>query len=317
MAYAVQVEEDRVNQRILELHREAVKETIRRDNITTALEYGDIRARDDLLTQKADAQAGRVLRDREGNLVRVQQYILRPDDNTVQVLNVSLRGGTGDLSGLSTIDWQTRFTESIVGRNLKTLPWNTWLDTRTDGTNRFVLTTLGAPQLQDMSVAFTNPASESLKESRAFDARTLLNNEYRQDISNEQLTLATGGGTETYTYASGPLVNGQYNVVPDHPGTGNNPGGFHYALRAGGLESTINVALFVVGDADTAENTGISSQDYSDQNFKDIWDTLRVNESGAPNIGSNNLEIAIDGDKQFFNQPIDVIYIPMSRMLWK
>ncbi|MBW2194880.1 MAG: hypothetical protein JRF37_04715, partial [Deltaproteobacteria bacterium] len=50
----------------------------------------------------------------------------------------------------------------------------------------------------------------------------------------------------------------------------------------------------------------------------DIWDALRVNEGiGAPNVGSNVLEIAIDEGANYFSQPINVVYIPMSRMLWK
>lgn len=51
----------------------------------------------------------------------------------------------------------------------------------------------------------------------------------------------------------------------------------------------------------------------------DMWDALRVNEDwwGSPNIGKNNLEIAIDREANYFEKPIDVVYIPMSRMLWK
>ena len=97
MAYAVQVEEDRLNREILAMHREAARDEIR-NQVGYALEYGDIRERDDWLTRKADAQAGRVLKDREGNWVRVQQYVLRPDESTVQVLNVCLRDG-GDQAG--------------------------------------------------------------------------------------------------------------------------------------------------------------------------------------------------------------------------
>lgn len=56
---------------------------------------------------------------------------------------------------------------------------------------------------------------------------------------------------------------------------------------------------------------------YGEVSLDDIWDALRVNISEWPDIGNNNLEIVIDGQGNYFSNPIDVVYIPMSRMLWK
>jgi hypothetical protein len=318
MAYAVQVEEDRVNREILAMHRQSLKGDLR-DQVDHALEYGDIRSRDDWFTQKADAQAGRVLKDRNGNWVRVQQYILRPDAQTVQVLNVSLREGDGELAGISSIDWKTRFTESVDGVNLKTLPWSQWLDTQESGSGRYVITTAAAPELGEMSVAFTNPVEESLEEARVFAGKSVLDSVYCQAIDQERLTLVSDGlsGIFDYAYGDASLMDGQYRVVAHSAGSSSNPAGFHYALRTGGSERNVNVAFFVVGDGDSSDNRGLSSGDYSSVGFKDIWDALRVNEPGAPQIGENNLEIAMDAEKQVFSQPIDVVYVPMSRMLWK
>ena len=81
LSYAVQVEEDRVNQKILDMTGDAVAQ----DLINDVRDYANIRARDAYFVEKADAQAGRVLRDIHGNYVRTQQYILRPDANTVRV----------------------------------------------------------------------------------------------------------------------------------------------------------------------------------------------------------------------------------------
>ena len=77
---------------------------------------------------------------------------------------------------------------------------------------------------------------------------------------------------------------------------------------------TPNVSMlpsYVVGDIDS---TGRSKG-----GTDEIWDALRINEPGAPKIGSNNLEICIDNgmNTNIFSNPIDVVYIPMSRMLWK
>jgi hypothetical protein len=307
LAYAVQVEADRLNLEILEMHREAAQGTLL-STINWQLDFGDIRTGDDFLMQQADAQAGRVLKDIHGNWVRVQQYILRPDVQTVQVLNVCLRGaGAGDLSGLSTIDFTTRFTENYDG-DLRVLPWNEWLDTRDQYGTRLVVSSSGAPELDNMYVRFTNPGGESLKESRSFDGRIEYPaGSYWQPITknSEQLTINDSTESYVFTIADAP-PSGKY-TVDSH-----DSGGFDYVFQPDGSDlQRINLAFFVVGDIDYngGEYTG---------KINDIWDALRVNEGeGAPNIGNNNLEIAIDAEKSFFSRPIDVVYIPMSRMLWK
>ena len=45
--------------------------------------------------------------------------------------------------------------------------------------------------------------------------------------------------------------------------------------------------------------------------------TGHANGVDAYSIGNNTLEIAIDAGGNVFANPIDVVYIPMSRMLWK
>jgi len=315
LAYAVQVEEDRLNMRILEKHREAVKDRIRLDTINTALEHAELRIRDDWFTRNADARSGRVLKDEKGNWVRVQQYILRPDDKTVQVLNVCLRGGSGDLAGLSTMDFTTQFRESLpADRDLRSLPWSEWLETGSaQDEGRYVHSPeyngqeQVNPQLDSMYVKFTNQGNESLKESRGFDIRS--NNV--QYIIKEQLTI---NNNPEYVFTTGSPASGQYAVVPN-AGNGNNPRGFDYVLGDG---NRIEAAFYVVGDGDRDNNQGTSEVNYSNIEFNDIWDALRVNENNdGPHIGTNNLEIAIDAEKNFFAKPIDLIYIPMSRMLWK
>ena len=315
LAYAVQVEEDRLNTRILEKHREAIKDRIRLDTINTALEHAELRIRDDWFTRNADARSGRVLKDEKGNWVRVQQYILRPDDKTVQVLNVCLRGGSGDLAGLSTMEFTTQFRESLpADRDLRSLPWSEWLETGSaQDEGRYVHSPeyngqeQVNPQLDSMYVKFTNQGNESLKESRGFDIRS--NNV--QYIIKEQLTI---NNNPEYVFTTGSPASGQYAVVPN-AGNGNNPRGFDYVLGDG---NRIEAAFYVVGDGDRDNNQGTSEVNYSNIEFNDIWDALRVNENNdGPHIGTNNLEIAIDAEKNFFAKPIDLIYIPMSRMLWK
>jgi len=302
LAYAVQVEEDRLNREILEMHRDAAEGKLL-DIINWQLASGDIRTRDDFLMQQADAQAGRVLKDVHGNWVRVQQYILRPNVQTVQVLNVCLRGaGAGSLAGLSTIDWTTTFTATLPS-DLRSLPWNVWLDTQGTYPNRYVWN-LSSVDLKAMYVRFTNPANESLREFRGF----LPNNDGVQPIETELLTI--NDSTDSYVYVSGTPSQGRYTI--DSIST-TNPGVFNYVLGDG---RSINVSCYIVGDIDTVASGGSLGGIY------DIWDALRVNEglvTGDPNIGNNNLEICIDNgaNTNIFSNPIDVVYIPMSRMLWK
>ena len=97
--------------------------------------------------------------------------------------------------------------------------------------------------------------------------------------------------------------------------SGSTTSGFSYML-----ESSVNrmdVNFYVLGDGDTTDNRGEIPGYRTELAFSDIWDSLRVNESGAADIGNNNLEIQIDPQMRFYESPIDTIYIPMSRMVWK
>jgi TolB-like protein len=311
LAYAVQIEEDRLNRQILEMHAQAAQGDLLA-TINDALTAGDIRSRDDLLMQRADAQAGRVLKDKDGNWVRTQQYILRPDNQTVQMLNVSLRGN-GVHAGLSTIDWTTKFSNTI-NQPLRNLPWSDYLNTSAEEGGRYVEFINGI-KLDSMYVRFTNPTSQYLQESRTFGAGsdvavfpgTIL---HIQPIETEQLTSSQWQGTLVYG-------NDYFIRFPDGNDDDINPRGFEYITGGDVLSVWAFVSFHVLGDANTDTNIGESPINFVTQEVDDIWDALRVNESeGAPNIGDNNLEIVIDGGV-FSDTPIDVVYIPLSRMLWK
>jgi len=323
LAYAVQVEEDRVNKKIIEIARERDVMKLRVENIKNTLQCGDIRARDALFAQEADAQSGRVTRDRNGNWVRAQQYILRPDDKTVQVLNVCLRGqDAGNLAGLSTLDFTTTFkgNEGLKGWDLRDLPWGQWLETKIIKNRKLVYTgetpkrDYNYPDLDQMYVKFTNPSGEYLKESRWFGGEAHCH--YHQFVMGEELELSSlknGKHTYGYHYAEAltepELYPATKVTLPEGDyGVENIEGaGFNYTFAS---DKSINVAFFKVDDYGDGP---VESVD-----FADMWDAMRVNESwGSPQIGTNNLEIAIDREANYFDKPIDVVYIPMSRMLWK
>jgi hypothetical protein len=73
----------------------------------------------------ADHQAGKVMTDRWGNRVRVDEYIFKPDNKTVQFLSLNLRTA-GPNKGVSTFDFQVAFKTEISG-DLKDLPWDDYM----------------------------------------------------------------------------------------------------------------------------------------------------------------------------------------------
>jgi len=315
LAYAVQVEEDRLNEQIIEMAHDSYAMKARVAGYK-AKGYGEIRARDAALLQMADAQSGRVTKDHNGNWVRAQQYIFRHNDEgsgktSVQLVNVCLRNN----SSVSAMEFRTDFT-GLVDDKLTDLPWEYWLDTKPDVTvgdrlvadndngtaQRFVFARNGSPELESMSVTFTNPVQESLQESRSFGPQIKGAPFWVQNITKDTLTLSTE--PQPFTYGTGYTVD---SINPTHFG------GFDYVLGDG---SRIDVAFY------NADNTGGRDAQQTG-GFQDMWDALRVSEpvgfgtDTRPNIGDNNLEIAIGQNSGPFSQPIDVIYIPMSRMLWK
>lgn len=80
------------------------------------------------LTQVADHQAHKVMRDRWGNRVRVEQYVLKPTNQTIQILSVNLRTA-GPNAGVSSMDFQIQFYQDINGADLKNLPWGDYMHT--------------------------------------------------------------------------------------------------------------------------------------------------------------------------------------------
>ena len=174
-----------------------------------------------------------------------------------------------------------------------------------------------------MSVTFTNPVQESLNEFRTLAVRQVLVEEPlivspTQRIETEQLTVK--GITYDFPQGIGPTHPDILNPTAGHYSTMSDSRGFDYLLPDG---ESIDVAFYALGDGEYEGDAGVEwYRTYYDDGvggqITDIWDALRVNEGPvAPYVGSNVLEIAIDEGANYFIQPIDVVYIPMSRMMWK
>src|SRR3989338_6112179 len=278
-----------------------------RDDIQDMIDDGNTRNLDARMEQVTDAQTGKVLTDRQGYRVRIEQYVLRPDLYTVQLLNISLRTQeAGSLAGLNTLDWTTRFHQSLdalTGGELRDLPWNEYL--------------LGSPVKYGTTqpgyypdwtqVRLENPQGNTFMEKKDFDnLQYSSSKKWHQNILWDKVSFDRG--SNWYNFSTGN-ING-----------GNNPDGF--SINPSGLGSSydVDVRFYVISDSGTLVNAGNKA-------FDSIWEFLAVNmprasSEPAPhdnkrNIGGNNLEIRLSskfGGSQV--RDIDLIYIPWNRQPW-
>jgi TolB-like protein len=323
LAYAVQVEEDRLNSEVLEKYGEAVGGGSLLDEIDDALHFGDIRSRDDLLLREADAQSGRVLLDSRGQWVRTQQYILTPATDQVQLVNVSLRGQTG---GGSTID-----SMEVTA----------------------ILPPKGGTFQDRIRSGLVNPVSGSsirFEHKDLNSSGTITNQDWLEEYVRGHETyfdtnLFVPPDVTRFVYDTKLNDHGEFERSPADsplPEDASNPGGFKYTTRytytgpegpdaipgQSYVDEPFLVKIAVVGDADTAGNRGKSDNDYSDLTFTSFWDVLRTNEQGGNNIGPNNLDIQIiyngyntlgeNSPGVYSKAPsFHVVFTPMSRMVWR
>lgn len=339
LAYAVQVEEDRVNEKILGMSSRADA----RDIINGVRDYQNIRDRDAFFVRTADAQTGIVSRDIHGNWVRVQQYILRSQDQkTMSVLNVSLReagsmNGLGqDISGMSTIDFSTTFTDPLPGEeSMRILPWIDYLTTRIGENDSKYISYYAsdARELTAMSVKFTNPGNESVRESRDFNGRVYYEptsdseHDARQYISSETLTLENTMTSQAYTNAftfhphpSNPQPRYGY-YTSDYAYRSDftaGPASGYYAVLPDTEDTKIlDVALYSLKPFD--RNGDYQNQSYEAISAEDIWAVLGKGDASDLSVYAEEMiEITMDNPEGsgFFARPIDTIYIPMSHMVW-
>jgi hypothetical protein len=307
--------EDFVNQEALKQIRAYGARNALWGTVDHVLNSGDIRQRDAALATIADAKAGRVLKDVQGNWLRVQQYVFRPDDKTVQVVNVNLRLASPDRSGLTVLDWQSSFAKTLPGgSDLLTLPWADFLTINREG-GHHVLSSSDY-ELRSMSATFRTD-TDTLTEIRVFNSIANSGNSRSQNIQIGAESLIVDGNA--FTYDAGLSIDGSYRM--ESTSGDNQP--FRYALRTGGTTQYIDAYFYVVGDATSSNNTGLISG-YNNLEFKDLWHALSVNFTSSQkkfekDIGTNNLEMRfVNGaDSSLLDEPLDLVYIPLPRMEWK
>ena len=266
----------------------------------------DIEARhiDSVMEQINDAQTGKVLISRTGHRVRVEQYVLRPNNNTVEVMSLTLHTDPS-LEGLHTLDWKTTFNQpldGLTGEGLRDLHWDAYLegsvaeDGRIGGGPDY-----GSAQPEyyptQMTMKMDNPQGDVFHDRRDFGGLYDAGSSWKQDIS-EQIYL-DGGWRD-------------FKVTTNQTSGGGNPKGFIYNPDDMGREWNVRAKFYVIGDGDTGRVKGMQAV-----RFDTIWDAIAVNMSGHPNIGENNLEIQLESKfGEGGNKKIDLIYIPWSRQEW-
>ncbi|HDM37562.1 MAG TPA: hypothetical protein ENG55_00705, partial [Candidatus Omnitrophica bacterium] len=178
------------------------------------------------LTQIADYQAGKVMRDRWNNRVRVEEYVLRPEkdgvNNEVQILNVNLRTA-GPNAGISTYDFRIVFNRDISNDNLKTLPWDRYMD------NPYLSEYLpipGADDIQIIDYEGNNPIANNypLPTGFSLEVASPQGNSVKVVEVYDPIVYSTPGYNSSYyqienqtTPNSGVWINGDKKVEIDSP----------------------------------------------------------------------------------------------------
>ncbi|MDD5680323.1 MAG: FecR family protein [Candidatus Omnitrophica bacterium] len=304
-----------------EMRNKLLEREYLRSSIYEILDGNRERRLEGYIEKISDAQMGKVLKDIHGNRVRMEQYILRPSSNTVELLNVNLRG-TNDLT---TMEWVTNFNTSLDNLptgQLKTLPWNSYLSTQYVAGIPMYIQSPDQPSgiyPAGMSIKFSHN-SDAFQESRRFSDRNV--SLRTQGITDQRLWVSNfndGNAMAYFPSAGSYQPPGTYSIQSDRRnaddedggGIGSNPKGFQYNFASLSGYGSIGAAFYIISD-------GGVKQDGSSLKMNDIWDALRVNlpGSGKHQIGDNNLEM-IFSSAQFQDGTIDLIYVPMMSMEWQ
>lgn len=243
LAYAVQVEEDILNAGVLAVRAQSTSlnqfpQGAIDSLIDSQIDFSNIRARDGLLAQQADARAGLVTFATDGSRVRVQQYIYRPPSNPdeLRMLSISQFGEIDPVNdqGLSYVDLRVVFDGSngISGKSsiaIRNLPWNSYF---TFGYNAsicqspspgFCLAMVGSP--------VGSPLLSKLAVEMGNDSRDFI----REEVILESTRFDSTFGESIFNFAGTQLAA---NFSHQHP----------TQLRLLTKKSGVTARTFVVGD---------------------------------------------------------------------
>ncbi len=172
------------------IEEEAIREDIR--DHTEDIYLRDMDAR---LTQVTDAQMHKVMTDVHGNRVRIEQYVLRPTETSIQMLNINLRTGDTPLKGLTTLKWTMNFNRHLEINEIPNLPWEDYLTVR--GSSSFWISSNDISYQTDANPIFPLQNEIELKHftDNIYENITFSNSRlgsapnYYQNVTNYQLDI--------------------------------------------------------------------------------------------------------------------------------
>jgi hypothetical protein len=245
------------------------------------------RERDYLMDKISDAQMHKVMTDKNGYRVRVEEYVFRPTSDKVSVLNICLRTQeAGALSGLTVLDWTTQFNASLNNLSsdeLKALPWDEYLAAAPSyGTSQ------PAYHPTNMYVRLENPSADSIKQIRQYSSIFQSEGSWYQNIISNQISI-NGGAPQNYSL------------------TTLSPTSFRYTAAD---ENSVDFSISVI------DETGMAVPGSFD--FYDLWEVIAANLMGSDElnyVGDNFVEIEASSTSFAYN--IDSVYIPVPNLRWK
>jgi hypothetical protein len=251
-----------------------------RSEISSMLADSGSRQRDYIMDRVSDAQLHKVLKDRNNNWVRVEEYIFRPTSTQIDLLTLTYRTS----AQLSSLYFSTIFNtslNSLTSQQIKNLPWASYLSTTTP--------TYGAtapayyPTQMNVKIA---SSTNSVEEKRTLSAPSF-GGSWGQGIASNQMSV-DGGAFNNFSTVN--LISG-------------NPAAFDYNYG-----SLVDFFVYVVNSSTGALAGGSYSYD-------SLWSVLGTNLSGHTSIpDGHHLEIHAS-----YSGPtsINIIYLPMDDLLWR
>lgn len=249
--------------------------------ISSMLAESGSRQRDYAMDRISDAQIHKVLKDRNNNWVRVEEYVFRPTTSQIDILTLNSRSS----AQISSLYFSTIFNTAmndLTSQEIKDLPWARYLTTG----NLTYGATAPAYYPTQMNVKLVS-STNSIEERRTLGS-PVFGGPWGQAITSSQLSV-DGGAFNNFS---------TINLISS------NPAAFDYNYG-----SIIDFFVYVVNDTTGALAGGSYSYD-------SLWSVLGTNLSGHQSIpNGHHLEIyaSYNAGPQFIN----VLYLPMDELLWR
>jgi len=267
-------------------------------DITDRIDLAGLDAR---LTEIQDAQDGKVMRDRFGNFVRSDSYVLKPADNKVAILHLVHRR-TGDHSGVSSTALELTFDQSLAGANLKNdIPWAEIFDS-SSATDPISYSSLPTYYLKPNNANF-DPSSEHASMILTFRNPS---GDYNSIYEGFGSLTQTAGIVGWYQSSISPLYNMNINGTLKNVGYGagwagvGGTGGFTQTFTDGTFYTITGHVIDNDGNVQLADTfTDGTSQNLEINSIRSIYKPKR----------ENNLEFNIEAS-EFNGGVIDTIVAP-------